>query len=84
MSIWYNDNKQPALDFSRPIKAVKGRDVYLLMPIRNAKDYTVTYEWFNPIKGIWNSSVGWKTPNEPVEGYVKLGYKVSNTEITLS
>lgn len=80
---WY-DKGSSALDFSKPIKAVKGLDVYLLMPIRNNRDYTVTYEWFSPIRGIWNSSVGWKTPNEPVESYVKMGYTVTNTEITLS
>lgn len=80
---WY-DKGNSALDFTKPIKATHtDGSVYLLMPVRDTA-YAVTYEWFNPISGYWNSSKGWKNPNDPVECYKQMGYKVTNTTITLS
>lgn len=86
--MWYSEEPTKIqLDYSKPIRATNGSDVYILMPIiKQRGGYVVCgYDWFNFNTGSWNSCTFWETPQEAIDAYSKYQkYIISNCELIVN
>lgn len=68
--MWYSNSNKKELDYSKPIAAASGGEVYLLMPQIVKGSYNVVgYNWFSINRGVYNSCACYDSPRDATRAY---------------
>lgn len=86
--MWYSSCKNE-LDYSKPIVAERKTDgsIYLLLPQIDTQVHksvlVKSYNWFDLIKGVYNSCTCWDNPRKAVDSY-SASFLIYNVDIGLN
>lgn len=79
--------QETEISYDQPIMAigedVKGSKVTcILLPVRDANGHLFGYNWFNLVKGDFNSDIGWSTVDKAIEAYEQY-YTIVNAKLQI-